>query len=63
MWNKSKDIEKSIQFIKQEIQFGQNLALISFDDAYQLYCKFCTLKSYKYIISKRYFEKYLVIKY
>ena len=62
MWNKSKDIEKSIQFIKQEIQFGQNLALISFDDAYQLYCKFCTLKSYKYIISKRYFEKYLVFR-
>ena len=62
MWNKSKDIEKSMQFIKQEIQFGQNLALISLDDAYQLYCKFCTLKSYKYVISKRYFEKYLVFR-
>ena len=62
MWNKSKDIEKSMQFIKQEIQFGQHLALISLDDAYQLYCKYCTLKSYKYVISKRYFEKYLVFR-
>jgi hypothetical protein len=59
MWNKVKDIEKSFFYMKQEIQFGQVPSLISVDEAYQLYCKFCGIKSYKYIISKRFFEKYL----
>jgi len=59
IWNKSKDIIKSFDFIKNELQKNDFVALISFDDAYNYYVKFCNSKSYKYIISKRYFEKYL----
>ena len=59
MWNKSKDIIKSFEFIKNELKKSEFVALISFDDAYNYYVKFCNSKSYKFIISKRYFEKYL----
>ena len=59
IWNKSKDIIKSFEFIKNELQKNEFVALISFDDAYNYYVKFCNYNSYKFIISKRYFEKYL----
>ena len=59
IWNKSKDIIKSFEFIKNELQKNDFVAIISFDDAYNYYVKFCNSKSYKFIISKRYFEKYL----
>jgi len=59
IWDKSKDIIKSFEFIKNELQKNDFVALISFDDAYNYYVKFCNSKSYKFIISKRYFEKYL----
>jgi hypothetical protein len=59
IWNKSKDIIESFEFIKNELQKNEFVALISFDDAYNYYVKFCNSKSYKFIISKRYFEKYL----
>jgi hypothetical protein len=62
MWNKSKDIIKSFEFIKNELKKNEFVALISFDDAYNYYVKFCNSKSYKFIISKRYFEKYLYSK-
>jgi len=62
MWNKSKDIVKSFEFIKNELKKNDFVALISFDDAYNYYVKFCNSKSYKFIISKRYFEKYLYSK-
>ena len=59
MWNKTKDILKSFEFIKNELKNNEPVSLISFDDAYNYYFKFCNSKSYKFIISKRYFEKYL----
>ena len=62
MWNKSKDIIKSLEFIKNELKKNEFVALISFDDAYNYYVKICNSKSYKFIISKRYFEKYLYSK-
>jgi hypothetical protein len=62
MWNKFKDIIKSFEFIKNELKKNDFVALISFDDAYNYYFKFCNSKSYKFIISKRYFEKYLYSK-
>ena len=55
LWNKIDDIKKSIIFIHNE----NKLPLISFDDAYNYYCIFCNTNSYKFIVSKRYFEKYL----
>lgn len=62
MWDKSKDIIKSLEFIKNELKKNEFVALISFDDAYNYYVKFCYSKAYKFIISKRYFEKYLYSK-
>jgi hypothetical protein len=62
MWNKTKDIIKSFEFIKNELKKNEIVALISFDDAYNYYVIFCNSKSYKFIISKRYFEKYLYSK-
>jgi len=59
IWNKTKDIIKSFEFIKNELKQNETITLISFDDAYNYYFKFCNSKSYKFIISKRYFEKYL----
>jgi hypothetical protein len=62
LWNKMNDINSSFEYIKQQIKFEHKLALISFDDAYNYYYKFCNLKSLKFIVSKRYFEKYLYFK-
>ena len=36
--------------------------LISFDCVYNLYCKYCKHMSYKFVVSKRFFEKYLYFK-
>ena len=54
LWNKIDDIKKSILFIYNE----NKLPLISFDAAYNYYCVFCNTNSFKFIVSKRYFEKY-----
>jgi len=62
LWDKIKDIDSSFQFIKDKIKDEYILELISFDDAYNYYHKFCNLNSIKNIVSKRYFEKYLYYK-
>ena len=62
MWNKLNDIDNSLVYIKQQIAADHNLALISFDDAYNYYYKFCKLNSLPFLVSKRYFEKYLYFK-
>jgi hypothetical protein len=62
MWNKMSDINASFEYIKEQINSDHKLALISFDDAYNYYYKFCNLNSFKFIVSKRYFEKYLYFK-
>lgn len=63
IWNKSNDIENSINFIKEQIKTNHKLALISFDDIYSFYHKYCNNNSIKFIVSKRYFEKYLYYKF
>jgi len=66
IWNKMEDIVNSFIYIKEQIKeqikIEPNLALISFDDAYNYYYKFCKINDYKFIVSKRYFEKYLYFK-
>jgi hypothetical protein len=62
MWDKINDINKSFEYIKEQINNEHKLDLISFEDAYNYYYKFCNLNSSKYIVSKRYFEKYLYYK-
>jgi hypothetical protein len=63
MWDKNNDIEKSFQFIKQNIKSHSTLSsLISFDEIYNYYYKYCNENAMKFIVSKRYFEKYLYYK-
>jgi hypothetical protein len=62
LWDKNKDIENSFNYIKTQIKNNHTLALISFDDAYNYYYKFCNCQSNKLIVNKRYFEKYLYSK-
>jgi hypothetical protein len=63
VWNKINDIENSILFIKEQINSEHKLSLICFDDLYNYYKVFCTNNSFKFIVSKRYFEKYLYYKF
>ncbi len=62
IWNKMNDINTSFEYIKEQIKKDSKLTLISFDDAYNYYYKFCNGNSFKFIVSKRYFEKYLYFK-
>lgn len=62
LWNKNIDIEKSFNYIKSQIKDNHSLALISFDDAYNHYYKYCNNENNQFIVSKRYFEKFLYSK-
>jgi hypothetical protein len=62
VWNKITDINSSFIYIKENIENEKNLTLISFDDIYNYYYNFCNNNSVKFIVSKRYFEKYLYYK-
>jgi hypothetical protein len=63
-WNKINDITNSFPYIKERalINDTNNSSLISFDDAYNYYYKYCNMNSLKFIVSKIYFEKYLYYK-
>jgi hypothetical protein len=65
-WNKTSDIDKAFKYIREKIVEDSKtsvIALISFDDAYNYYYKYCKLNNAnKFIVSKRYFEKYLYYK-
>jgi hypothetical protein len=63
IWNKSNDIENSILYIKQQIKEMCKSTLVSFDDLYGFYNKYCLNNSIKFVVSKRYFEKYLYYKF
>lgn len=62
MWNKILDITNSFEFIKNQLLNKNKLSLISFDDLYNYYYKFCNNNSLKFIVSKRFFEKYIYYK-
>jgi hypothetical protein len=64
LWDKNSEIEQSFEYIKTQIKNNTEIqALISFDDAYNHYYKYCNVNSYKTsVVSKRYFEKYLYFK-
>jgi hypothetical protein len=62
LWKKMEDIDKSFENIKKQILNENKLPLISFDDVYNYYYKYCNKNSMKFIVSKRYFEKYLYFK-
>lgn len=58
-WDKVSDINKSLPYIKTMIQQNQPLTLISIDDMYTHYRTYFIINSAKFIVSKRYFEKYI----
>lgn len=59
-WNKVADIETSIPFIKQKFRQEHTMSLISFDDLYTCYQKYVSSHTIiKFVVSKRFFEKYL----
>ena len=62
LWDKNNEIYQSFDYIKTQIKNEHTLALISFDNAYNYYYKYCNVYSRKFIVSKRYFEKYLYFK-
>ena len=62
VWNKITDINSSFSYIKETIENENKLTLIPFDDIYNYYYTFCNKNSMKFIVSKRYFEKYLYYK-
>jgi len=62
-WNKMEDIHNSFAYIKEQIsKDNKHAALISFDEAYNYYYKYSNTQSCKFIVSKRYFEKFLYFK-
>jgi hypothetical protein len=63
MWEKLADINSSLPYIKNYIKNEHKLSLISFDDIYTYYQSYCAINNIKFIVSKRYFEKYLYFKF
>ena len=57
-WNKIIDINTFFVRLK-DILKEYTLALISFDEVYNYYYKYCNEKSIKFVVSKRYFEKHI----
>jgi hypothetical protein len=62
LWDKILYINDSFKYMQEEIKKESNVTLLSFEDAYNYYYKFCTMNSCKLVVSKRYFEKYLYYK-
>jgi hypothetical protein len=63
MWDKVEDIRNSFPYIKEQIKSEHALSLISFDDVYTYYQKYGTMHAVKFVVSKRFFEKYLYCHY
>ena len=63
LWDKVADINNALPYIKNTIKTEHKLTLISFDDIYCYYQSYCNLNSMKFVVSKRYFEKYLYYKF
>ncbi len=62
VWDKITDITNSLPYIKNIIKHN-NMSIISFDDIYTHYQEYYNTNSFKFIVSKRYFEKYLYYKF
>ena len=63
LWDKVADINNSLPYIKNYIKSEHKLTLVSFDDIYTYYQNYCAFNSVKFVVSKRYFEKYLYYKF
>jgi hypothetical protein len=63
LWDKFSDINNSFVYITEQINNEHKLSLISFDDIYSYYQQYCLSNNVKFVVSKRYFEKYLYFKF
>jgi hypothetical protein len=63
LWDKIVDINNSLPYIKNIIKNNHTSSLISFDDIYMHYQQYCSLNTITFVVSKRYFEKYLYYKF
>jgi hypothetical protein len=63
LWDKTKNINDSLTYIKEQILLEKDISIIPFDTIYGLYCKYSKSIASKHVVSKRYFEKYLYNKY
>ena len=57
LWDKSDDIEFILNTFKQEQISNENNNVVSINKLYDYYCKL--LQNNQYIVSKRYFDKYI----
>lgn len=62
LWNKNNDIDLLFDYIKEQLKDCVNKTLISLDEAYNYYYKCYNAKTNKFVVNKRYFEKYLYYK-
>ncbi|MFY7731257.1 MAG: hypothetical protein ACOVRN_17190 [Flavobacterium sp.] len=63
LWDKETHIKQSIPYITTQVCLHHHLALISFDDLYKWYQGYCEQSALRFVVSKRYFEKYMSTKY
>jgi hypothetical protein len=63
LWDKIKHINNSFAYIKEQLLLEKEVSIIPFDTIYSFYCKYNKSISSKYVVSKRYFEKYLYNKF
>jgi hypothetical protein len=59
LWDKNKDIEATLQYLKLAENLTINTKRLSFYKLYKLYCEYAKKRPFKYIASKKYFENQL----
>ena len=59
LWDKNKDIEATLQYLKLAENLTINTKRLSFYKIYKLYCEYAKKRPFKYIASKKYFENQL----
>jgi hypothetical protein len=59
-WNKKEDIENALELFRNEIETTNSLSNISFYETYEFYCKHQRSDRSSMIVSKQYFEKYIL---
>ena len=59
-WNKKEDIENALELFRNGIETTNSLSNISFYETYEFYCKHQRSNMLSMIVSKQYFEKYIL---
>ena len=59
-WNKKEDIENALELFRNGIETSNSLSNISFYETYEFYCKHQRSNMSSMIVSKQYFEKYIL---